>query len=223
MQCKQAQLNVLANPEAPDAATRRHLEQCAACHAFAQMHELVVSERPGVEPPQALDDAVLAAAHTRLAGSGPETGDAVLAAAALEPLRFRRQRALRFPGKARARRLSYAAVLALSGLLFALLFMRTLDQNSTPAGGQAAVQPVQTADWADLDLDLETELLALEAEFVLDTVAQNTDTTVGGNGEGHVPASGEADAMTLEDAMLELELELLFEAERLAASGFPST
>lgn len=193
MDCTDAQQRIVREPRDPAASVRRHLATCEQCRAFRQDCERLVDTRLLEEPPSELDAAILQRARERPAAS-PEARPSLLVTS----------------------RPWWLAVAA--GLVLAcVLWYPPLRERSEaiPDGGRTAQSANPALPWKDSDIDCD--LMALEAELLLLDPSQVTalqpETSSPSNGEEPTQRR----SRSIDDAIRELDTDLLFESEGLHA------
>ena len=171
------------------AEARRHLETCASCRRFQELHTLVLHQEPRQTPPRTLDHAILAAArrHGRRR---------------ITPRRFLR---LMIPAA--------AAALLLAGVLSVTLFNRPdsktvavrVDAPDVDADATDTLSPWTTAVM-ELDI-MDDELDGMLEEFSVESPIGSADGNHGTDSDENL------------DPLLELELDVYFESQRLRIDG----
>ncbi|OGV71382.1 MAG: hypothetical protein A3K19_01470 [Lentisphaerae bacterium RIFOXYB12_FULL_65_16] len=208
MTCNDAQRTIIADEQSLSAAVRAHLGSCSACRAFAEAHRHALIPRPGLTPPADLDRQVLLVARQHLAAwrravPQKQEGDT---SRGVQPAR----QILLFPVAWWAA----AAALAVVGVILACLFLagRSGLKGPVVASSPSPVTTSTAPDWHASALD--ADMLALAVDLAMDgpatvTVASGTeDTAVGKRG---VAETRSARGSSIEDAILELELNLFLD------------
>lgn len=210
MTCNEVQRKIIAAEHSLPAAVCAHLDACVACRAFAEVHRRALNPLPAVAPRADLDRQVLDAARGQLAAlrrSVPQKRGA----GGEEPYGVGTgRRVLPFPSAWWAA----AAALVVVGLVVACLFLAgSLGTNEPGVARTTAPVAVSAApDWRALDLD--TDMLALAVDLAMNgsttvTVASGAEDTAAG--ARAAAGTGAARAGSIEDAILELELNLLLD------------
>lgn len=220
MNCHDVQIAILAEPETSVREASEHLAQCVACRAFSEAHAKMLDAQITCEPAAELDAAVLRMARTELTSqSAANEPEPRRQEHGLQSVSLRRKRSAgcgqlrRFPGLT-WRWAAVAASVALAAVLMSLAFFGSMQSTQLVHTHTPAPPAVASLSWQDNDL--EATLMQLEADV---EQSEMLDAQLAQNGTSDTGVFGTRDGVLIDDAVLELELDILLENDDLWRSS----